>query len=164
MAISDESIFPLNSSSLILGGLEQSQHTVAPSSISRDTAVKGKITLRRSASRRTRRFDSIDFNLHVRNVGAHGPRLLKFYGGNTLEARNRTLRKLEEYRELHNQSPITPIGSQGPRGGESQRQWECNICGEDFATFQKVAVHLTSHEWGFANWRCLEISWFVVSL
>jgi hypothetical protein len=164
MPISDESIFPLDSSSLILGGLEQSHHILAASPISRYKAAERKATSRRNASRRSRKFDSIDFKLHVRRIGAHGPRLMKFYGGNTLEARNRTLRKLEEYRELYNQSPITPIGRQGPRGGGSQLQWKCNICGEEFATFQKVAVHLTSREWGLANWRCLEISWFVVSL
>lgn len=163
MPISNESIFPLDSSSLILGGVEQSHHILAPSSSSPAKAVKRTTASRRSTSRRTRNFDSTDFKLRVRKVGAHGPRLIQFYGGNTLEARNCTLRKLEEYWERHNQSPITPIGPQGPRGGESQRQWKCNICGENFATFQKIAVHLTSREWGLANWQCLEVSWFVVS-
>lgn len=160
--ISDESLFPFDSSSLTLGGVEEFRHISAPSSIYQENAVKSNPVSGHRTLKRNRDFNLTDLRLHTRDVGAHGPRLLQYYGGNTLEAQLRTVGKIEEYRKLHNQSPVTPIGLQGPRGGQSQRHWRCNICGRVCDTFQKVAVHLTSREWGLANWECLEIAWFVL--
>ncbi|KIM30283.1 hypothetical protein M408DRAFT_324434 [Serendipita vermifera MAFF 305830] len=87
-------------------------------------------------------------------------RILQFYAGNTPEAKNRTLGKLDSHFLLHGETPIAPTGHEGPRGGNSQVKWNCRLCREDFPTFQKAAVHLTSGEWGMPNWRCLEKTWY----
>lgn len=90
-------------------------------------------------------------------------RILQYYAGNIPEAHIRTAHKLDEYSTLYGQLPIAPLGTPGQRGGESQLIWKCQICKDDFPTFQKAAVHLTSGEWGMPNWRCPENSWYVLS-
>jgi hypothetical protein len=104
-------------------------------------------------------FNSSDYKTRIAKLGTHGRRVMQYYAGNTPEAQIRTLKKLEEYKLLHNQPPIAPIGKEGPRGGESQLQWVCRICNDIFPTFQKAAVHLTSGEWCLPNWRCPDLLW-----
>lgn len=101
-------------------------------------------------------------SLSSSKAGIH-KRIMQFYAGNYPEAHARTAHKLDEYVELYGQPPIVPLGDQGPRGGDTQLTWKCKICNEDFPTFQKAAVHLTSGEWGLPNWRCPEKFWYVQS-
>lgn len=107
-------------------------------------------------------FNLSDYKPRIAKLGTHGRRVMQYYAGNTPEAQIRTLKKLEEYKIAHDQSPIAPIGKEGPRGGESQLKWECRICYDIFPTFQKAAVHLTSGEWCLPNWRCPEPLWYAL--
>ena len=148
MPKSTETLFPLRRASQATNALLASILPPLPPPPTRvNASPKGK----GRASRKPQHDDPPDMKSRIEALGKLAVRIMAFHGGNMLEGRRETLERLEKYYRDHNQPPIR---HREEPGEDPDKTWDCTQCPRSFKTFQKVAIHVTSHHWRLRSWFC----------